>query len=1213
MINSTHSPVADVRRFLQGAFSEARLTEIDVGTASAPVLLLQMKQILAAFAFAATDVRRSYDALYRGFKNHYSKQKGVWDSFDLSFVFCVPLASSRLEDFQSQVETDVYFCRKFVIALMPDLGGALARLPFFPLTPLHGRSLRPPSAQTFLQKCNVRPELARWLAVQKEAGPEKIVEECINGRFGEPKLLSPRRSETKESSDREVVPIRLETVEIQNFRAYRKAQAVEIGADVTVLYGPNGFGKTSFFDAIDFAVTGGIGRIRSSSDARFNKVAKHLDSGSEIGFVSLFLRGANGVHTVTRGLGDPKHALFDLQTVDRKTVLDRLTGGDIPATDRVENFINLFRATHLFSQEGQELTKDFQNDCTLSAALVSRMLAFEDYANAVSKSAKICVHLQHLLKHSSSEALRLSSQVTFDRRELERISQSAMSGSRAEVLAEDLDSFRRDVAELGVDVTPPVADASAVRGWRAAIEVRRAEGESLIRGLSNVAQELSTLPALRAELADTHHRLTQIQAEQHQSDRDLATANEELRQASEAVGTLRARRATVEARATAMDWVRITRPLYLGLIEKHRSTEGTIHTLTAEIGRLQTRQVKMNADLAAKGNVIAAKVEALKVKQLELSAIQQLRQQSTNWRLNRDRLATIISLERKDREVLEKLRIEVPRISAQQALAATEESTFFRRVRETERSETEITKAVAVLQDQVSNAVCPLCGADHGTKDELVRKIKQRTRIDLGSGPRRNLAAIGERSKQLAENLAASQDAEKASQSRLLVFQKEREGLESEISQFASAALELGIVATDLKPDPGEAMRDRQNKLEREVADLTLQIRESEAAVRSLRSDIEIAYKSIASQLDAATNSANEVTELDTRAQELRNDPRCAGIPLDIGDEHLTGLIRETAVQLGSLLAEVKNGEADITQRQQRVDILQLQSDDHKAQAHSLRAQIAELHNTISMIMAKLDELKLPAETTPNAVLGRVKEEIRREAHLSALKERATSLELALDAATTAAALVRMSEDVQSKEALLAETTRMNEMREPWFKYFLGVSKALQDEQNRAIDSFTRDYGPRASVIQRRLRTVYGFDDLEIHSKESAISVRVKRNGEELHPTDYYSQSQEQTLLLALFLTACSSQNWSAFSPVFLDDPITHFDDMNTYAFLDLIVGLLDSDFGKRQFIISTCDAKLLQLAQQKFRFLGERAKFHRFLAIGDNGPVVEELRSTSA
>ena len=75
-----------------------------------------------------------------------------------------------------------------------------------------------------------------------------------------------------------------------------------------------------------------------------------------------------------------------------------------------------------------------------------------------------------------------------------------------------------------------------------------------------------------------------------------------------------------------------------------------------------------------------------------------------------------------------------------------------------------------------------------------------------------------------------------------------------------------------------------------------------------------------------------------------------------------------------------------------------------------------------------------------------------------------------------------------------------------------------------------------------------------------------------------------------------------------MDDPVTHFDDLNTYALLDLISGLLQSPDGARQFVISTCDEKLLQLARQKFRHLKDAAKFYRFSEIGAEGPLVSEM-----
>jgi len=93
-----------------------------------------------------------------------------------------------------------------------------------------------------------------------------------------------------------------------------------------------------------------------------------------------------------------------------------------------------------------------------------------------------------------------------------------------------------------------------------------------------------------------------------------------------------------------------------------------------------------------------------------------------------------------------------------------------------------------------------------------------------------------------------------------------------------------------------------------------------------------------------------------------------------------------------------------------------------------------------------------------------------------------------------------------------------------------------------------------------------------------------------------------------VFLTACSSQTWSGFLSIMMDDPVTHFDELNTYALLDLILGLQSSSGGERQFVISTCDEKLLQLARHKFRHLGTAAKFYRFQAIGPSVPMVSEI-----
>ena len=146
---------------------------------------------MAGFAFSNGDMSKSYDAQYGKFKTYFTENRVLWDALDLAFVFCVEPGVPNLDQFCSTVETDVYFCRKFVVPLASPLRALLARLPFLPLTPLDGKTLRPASAQTFLQQCGVPAVLAKYVVVQRERGPDRIIEDCVSGEFGEPNDLMP--------------------------------------------------------------------------------------------------------------------------------------------------------------------------------------------------------------------------------------------------------------------------------------------------------------------------------------------------------------------------------------------------------------------------------------------------------------------------------------------------------------------------------------------------------------------------------------------------------------------------------------------------------------------------------------------------------------------------------------------------------------------------------------------------------------------------------------------------------------------------------------------------------------------------------------------------------------------------------------------------------------------------------------------------------------
>ena len=1209
--NNPHPSASSLRSYLETVLPDSRLTDAATDPTHQPLLLLQTTHVMAAFAFSNGDMRASYDAMYGSFKNYYAEQRGQWDQLDLAFVFCVRPDAPNLDRFCSNVETDVYFCRKFVVPLVQPLGSSLARLPFLPLTPLSGQSLRPASAQTFLQQCGVPAVLAKSLAVQRERGPERIVEDCTNGDFGEPRELTPVANVPIVPSEHSAESVRLETVTIKNFRAYRKSQTFAFGSDITVLYGPNGFGKTSFFDAVDFAVTGEIGRVKHSSEAHFKKTAQHLDSTSEESAVSLSFWCNSALRKVTRTVGNRKQALLDGRTAERKAILGDLTGGDIPATDRVENFVSLFRATHLFNQEQQELTKDFQDNCSLPAEIVARMLAVEDYANAVSKAAKVCAVLQASIGNANNEIKELSEQIADERKELDRLGQTARAYANVEALDTEIATLRGKLDAIGIAVGPQKPDTAIVRGWRASLEARLAENQSRSGRLSTLAGDAARLPQTRADLASLRQQLLEKEQALANAGKKRIAAEPALQHAEQRLAEISLKLAETQTRAGVLEWVRATKPVYTRLTEEQHTVTNELGRATDALAQHRADEERSAADLRKQDDLAARAAEILTTKRVELTAVQKLIESLASWQVNRARLTTVVEAEQAAVNSLEALRAEARELAPQVTAMAAEEARISRQVAQIDKSQSEFKNLLSQLLGYVRTGVCPLCGEDHGSRDELVHRIQNHLADDAASSARTDLNGVRDRALQLAERTADNAQKQQATNTELADLKEERARLDAEIGQFANSAAQAGIALESSSPTPDEQLQTLRNRIQQELGELDQQIKNTGAAAETARTGLANTKALVAVKAAEMANWKTTQARLQEEANLLRDDRRMTQISLDIDEEQLAELEGLTRKELSEFKAEAVKAQTEATQKKSDVSALLQESISLKPQLSTLHTQLANLQETVTQITARLEESNLPSDASEELLLSLIAQESRAEAQFLALRDSVSNLELAMDAATTSAALVQLRQNTRNKEKAVATAARRRDQHLPWLKYFGDLARLVSTQQNEATASFTREYGPRTSVIQRRLRSVYGFDEIEIRSRESAITVRVKRHGEELRPTDYFSQSQQQTLFLGLFLTACISQTWSAFSPVFLDDPVTHFDDLNTYAFLDLIVGLLEPNAGRRQFVISTCDEKLLQLARQRFRHLGERAKFYRFSAIGADGPVVDEIVSS--
>jgi exonuclease SbcC len=174
--------------------------------------------------------------------------------------------------------------------------------------------------------------------------------------------------------------------------------------------------------------------------------------------------------------------------------------------------------------------------------------------------------------------------------------------------------------------------------------------------------------------------------------------------------------------------------------------------------------------------------------------------------------------------------------------------------------------------------------------------------------------------------------------------------------------------------------------------------------------------------------------------------------------------------------------------------------------------------------------------------------------------------------------------------------------------WFERLQDALDKQSLHAVANHVEALGPLTTLIQKRLRAVYGFGDVSLNARGKEIRVVVGWENEQVKPSDYFSDSQKQILMLSLFLAGRLTQTWSAFAPILMDNPVTHFDDLNAFGFVELIRGLVGTAPGRRQFFISTCEQRLFDLMLKKFSRLEGGARFYRFDSIGHDGPIVRSV-----
>ncbi len=1180
----------------------------------AQFLLVSTDADFAGFVLLNGNPEATYQRTYDKFKETYRAKHDQAASKTLSFVLCRTDTDVLDDLFYGEVESDVYFCRKYIITYRetrPLLLLELNALPFLPLPEGEAAGIqRPPSAQTLLHSLGLSSSLVRKIIVPREHSARRIVDNILDGSIVLPDLKAVSSTKATSVVARLPSPTRVSSLNIEAFRAYRGQQDFDLDADITVLYGPNGSGKTSFFDAIDYVCTGRIERFcrHRIAPEKFAEIVRNLDCPSDVGEVCLGIRRNSQSSKIVRTVNDWGHAQVDGIKYDRSGLLQHLSSARWQdRAPRVENLERLFRATHLFSQTDPQLMSVFLTDSAIPFELISRMLALDDYASGLQKVEGISQLVSAELTTMASELQSLKEEASELENKIRGYQRAEVKGTPA-LIAGLIEEVQSALAVKHADIAQEKPTADVVRGWRSLVDGNLDEWSQRIQLAKALSTRLPEIAAARKALELTDKRIGEVATQLALKSTALASAQNDLQIAQARYDAARKELAEVEAAGDLYKQCTAASEK-LGLTTaKKIQQEADIQELRKKSGTTQLGLKKADSAQKVAAEQLATVAAAVQAAKEKAESFRGLVDQIPSWNDHRAALAQLTSQ-------LDTLRGGVRDIQSDLEQLKSELSPMEKRLADVSeqyevvsKDQDELTQLLDRVETHVRASICPLCGTEHHSEQLLLEHI----RTQKARRPQQ-VEKLAEEKTSLTKQVADLRDrliklkteASRAAERHSSKLKKTRD-TSSSVDLFEDCARAAGFEPEapdfpDILVKAGQSTHGKfkrlqkdQGRLKARVEELTAPTNAQQQRLDSLTVKIAEAEKA-AAVLDAEEDSCRVVfldaglspdatmTDVAERADEIEKRKKKITTEMQkVAEAVGSAKSAMSKIQIEHATLMKKRLELQTTQQEQRTAV-----DQHKYQLSQLGFDLSATQDHLNRFV---DGLEIERERLDNLV------------------SRVRFLETTLDSAAKSA--------VESEAASILNGVKkqIKKIREDIAalikagKLFAKITENLKLHAASAIDEHIAAYGPLTTIIQKRLRAVYGFGDIRLRTKGDSIRVEVDRGDNTLRPIDYFSDSEKQILMLSIFLAGRLTQTWSGFAPILMDDPVTHFDDLNAYAFVELLRGILQSPQGGRQFIISTCEERLFGLMREKFADIAGGSRFYQLQCMTRNGPRVERL-----
>lgn len=1211
--------------------------------------LLITNPCVAVF-FAIVEVSGALSDRWRSAQSEIARLRdnSTQKRFPRDLILTLIAATEEDRALTTEIVSDPYGCRKFVLYLNGrSVADSLELLPFGPSAEFQqGGSLRSQNVQETLAIMGFDREFVADLT--RPLGVDKMVVKIEKEKYslrGIPALdKALEESPAKSTMRKDVVwkepsgsSVRIRSMDLHDFRGMREIEGgLDLSGDVVFIYGPNGTGKTSLFDALEWAVTGSVERLSWDPDEA---------EGGQDSLVNLFSADKTAQVRVELSTGDQVARDLTIDGILTNTVNGRPAKEDQVMKAFVRNAAplgvdkgllrRLVRHSHFLGQHSiREFISggDSLDPAVYRFRVLSQLFGRQDFVRANDK-------LDRLIKKLDTNVLNLKEQLRLGTEQLQIIRRSIrehrtaladrQAAAKVGPLSSELESFKKrllgveiyQAGTLDAGVEAPTAIGSYLVEIEAALEARsenlqkdHGRIQRLLRELGARSSRLNLIKDLVTQLGELERQIDKKQKDQ--AELDMAIKESEGQALEARIGEKELDDVLKKA-----DWLLNNGPRALDArkrLSDHQKTQEHLETNLVELERERSALVErtdaLKKDLATKNSALKGleeKRERLRKLENALPSLREALGKLTDY-LSQEKLllAQLSKGEEAHALLIEQLKItETDLARAEEELAISSQSK--------ERKDS----LAAELAEYLDSKFCPLCGHDHESKELLRKSIDQQllsaptTLVQMASKKER----LQKQSHDLHGQVSTAQQLVASVSGQRNEYKQLADNTRATLAGWRLEAIQVGVLANDDEPEAFTKIRninlqdDYYLALTKEVDDLNGLI---EVANRGI-TGLEEKHQQLQSEVNRSRELAKRVLfEIESFEEEAKKH----NAQLDRYKDNVAQKARDSAFadrevakgKTKGIIERVASQKEVVRKSADTLETLRVSHRKAKKEQNLLFEQEDALNGLLSAE-------QLPIQATEQAIhlkLEQLSKDLDTCAELQ--KQRARLYE--------AVSIEALREDIGAENKRLQEETEKlapNEARialhTSWTADLKECKEGIGIEQKKTVEQQIEELEPTLNKIWKRLSPHPVFDDIKMEivkskGKDNALRMKASVDGSTIEiggkalldvpPSSYFSEAQMNVMAVSIFLAIAVRQSWSGLRLIAIDDPVQQMDDLNANAFFDLIRGLVPSG---HQFLIATCDQQLYRMALEKFaclnlngkpRFIGYRLK-----GVSRNGP----------